>query len=105
MASESLTAGEGLWDERSPEEPEGALLCERPALVLPLPHEEQIHRHGLTVPSSQNTALEESQSTHREVKTLVTKKNYRANSYFCKCQLDLFPSVYIFDALLLVSIP
>lgn len=74
MASESLTAGEDLWDERSPEEPEGALLCERPALVLPLPHEEQIHRHGLTVPSSQNTALEESQSTHREVKTLVTKK-------------------------------
>lgn len=72
MASESLTAGEGLWDERSPEEPEGAVLCERPALVLPLPHEEQIHRHGLTVPSSQNTALEESQSTHREEKTEQT---------------------------------
>ena len=74
MASGSLTAGEDLWDERSLEEPEGAVLCERPALVLPLPHEEQIHRHGLTVLSSQNTTLEESQSTHREVKTLVTKK-------------------------------
>ena len=106
MASGSLTAGEDLWDERSLEEPEGAVLCERPALVLPLPHEEQIHRHGLTVLSSQNTTLEESQSTHREVKTLVTKKKKKkANSYFCRCQIDLFLSVYIFDALLLVSIP
>lgn len=64
MDSESLTAGEDwdLWDERSLEEPEGAVLCERPALVLPLPREEQIHRHGLTVLSSQNSTLEESQS-------------------------------------------
>lgn len=63
MAKESLTVGEDwdLWDKRSLKEPEGAMLCERPVLVLPLPHEEQIHGHGLAVLSPHNTTLAESQ--------------------------------------------
>lgn len=48
-----------LRDCRSLEEPEGAMLCERPSLVLPLPHEEDIHRHGLTVLTPHYAALEE----------------------------------------------
>lgn len=101
MASESLTAGEGLWDERSPEEPEGALLCERPALVLPLPHEEQIHRHGLTVPSSQNTALEESQSTHREEKTEKQSKQLflQMSAWFVSFRLHFWCTTARFDTL------
>lgn len=62
-----LTVGEDrdLWDERSLKEPERAMLCERPALVLPLTHEEQIHRHGLAVLSPHNTTLEASQQRVR----------------------------------------
>lgn len=56
-----LTAGQDkvLWDERRPQVPEGAMLCSRPALVIPLTHEEQIHRHGLTVLSLHHSTLVE----------------------------------------------
>lgn len=42
------------------------MLRERPALILPLCHEEQIDGHGLAVPAPHNTTLEESQQTYRE---------------------------------------
>lgn len=60
MDLESLTVGQdqSLWNKRSLESPEGAMLCERPLLVLPLTHEEQIHCHGLTVLPPHNAALE-----------------------------------------------
>lgn len=56
----SLTVGQNdrLWDGRSRQHPEGAMLCEGPTLVLPLSHEEQIHRHGLAVLAPHNTTLE-----------------------------------------------
>lgn len=41
----SITVAEdqSLRDEGSLKEPEEAMLCERPTVVLPLTHEEQIH--------------------------------------------------------------
>lgn len=80
----SLTVGQerGLGDDRCLKEPEGAMLCERPALVFPLTHEEQIHRHGLAVLSPDYTTLEKSHQSLRNVCTV----NFYFSRFIFYCQ-------------------